>query len=462
VSQREGWLKRLAQRLSGKGQVKQASSVSVKVDDSPGWGMLTASHQDYSTSEVQEIYQDALLAWRKNPIAWRIIAITTNFVVGDGIEISSTNRSLNRFVYDFWNHDQNKMDLRLPAMSDELARAGDLFIVLFRNPQDGMSYVRFITKDRIERIETAENDWERELVYFEKQELGDAKPWYSPRHPAAASTEAVMLHYCVNRPIGALLGESDLTSMIPWLQRYSRMLEDRVRIHWALRMFLWFVTVPANALNAKIEQYRNAPESGSVVVKDESEKWEVLAPSVNAADARPDLHAVRQMIDAGSGYPPHWRGDPGEANLATATAMQAPTERHLMRRQQYMIYILKDLLYNAYRRAVEIGRKPHLPSTDYNKLFTAVTPEIGRSDNLSLAQAAQTLSAAMSQAKQILGGDSPLFKRLALQLILRFAGEPQTDEKLDEILTSIISQPEANLASEPQASTLNLKGNEHA
>ena len=40
------------------------------------------------------------------------------------------------------------------------------------------------------------------------------------------------------------------------------------------------------------------------------------------------------MIDAGSGYPPHWRGESGEANLATATAMQAPTERHLMRRQQ--------------------------------------------------------------------------------------------------------------------------------
>jgi hypothetical protein len=55
-----------------------------------------------------------------------------------------------------------------------------------------------------------------------------------------------MLHYAVNRPQGALLGESALTTMIPWLQRYSRMLEDRIRLHWAVRSFLWLVTVSAN------------------------------------------------------------------------------------------------------------------------------------------------------------------------------------------------------------------------
>ena len=60
------------------------------------------------------------------------------------------------------------MDLRLEAMSDELARAGDLFVLLFRNDQDGMSYLRFVTKDRITQIDTAENDWENELIYYEQ------------------------------------------------------------------------------------------------------------------------------------------------------------------------------------------------------------------------------------------------------------------------------------------------------
>jgi hypothetical protein len=156
----------------------------------------------------------------------------------------------------FWNHPKNRMDLRLESMSDELSRAGDLFVALFRNPLDGMSYIRFVTKDRIIKIETAENDWETETAYYEQQvpstglRTGPAtgagcepRRWLSPDHPEAAGSDAVMLHYAVNRPVGALLGESDLVTMIPWLQRYSRMLEDRVRLHWGVRAFLWMVTV---------------------------------------------------------------------------------------------------------------------------------------------------------------------------------------------------------------------------
>jgi hypothetical protein len=123
-------------------------------------------------------------------------------------------------------------------MCDELTRAGDLFVLLFRNPQDGMSYIRFVTKDRIRRIESAANDYETELAYEEVNLLGEATRWLSPQHPESPQEGAVMLHYAINRPLGALLGESDLTSMLPWLMRYSRMLEDRVRLHWAVRSFL--------------------------------------------------------------------------------------------------------------------------------------------------------------------------------------------------------------------------------
>jgi hypothetical protein len=53
----------------------------------------------------------------------------------------------------------------------------------------------------------------------------------------------------------------------------------------------------------------------------------VVSPVLHGADAQHDLKAVRQMVDAGSGYPPHWRGESSDANLATAQAMQSPTER---------------------------------------------------------------------------------------------------------------------------------------
>jgi hypothetical protein len=406
------------------------------VDDSRGWTSLTGSGRPHERdwSEVQGLYEDSLSAYRKNPIAWRIIATTTNYVVGDRLQISSSRRELNRFIRQFWEHPKNRMHLRLAAMSDELARAGDLFVVLFRNPADGMSYLRFVTKDRIVRIETAPNDWETELCYYERSENGSERKWYAAGHPESAGQDAIMLHYAANRPIGALLGESDLASMLPWLARYSRMLEDRVRLHWAVRAFLWIVTVPTNKIAEKQVQYRNPPEAGSIIIKDESERWEVAAPNLHGSDASHDLRAVRQMVDAGSGYPPHWRGEAADANLATATAMQAPTERALARRQQYFAFMLQDILWVAYQRAVEAGKARPVNAGSYAELFTVTAPDVSRSDNEALARAAKDITQAFATLYSLLEGRSPQMDGLLLRLALRFAGEPQPEETIAAIL----------------------------
>ena len=115
-------------------------------DDQPGWTSLRAQPNDRDLGQVHQLYRDALEATRKNPMAKAIIDITTDFVLGDGISISSNHKRMQRFIENFWNHPLNRIDQRLQAMSDELGRAGDLFILLFRNQQDGLSYVRFVPK----------------------------------------------------------------------------------------------------------------------------------------------------------------------------------------------------------------------------------------------------------------------------------------------------------------------------
>ncbi len=420
---------------------EQMSAVKAQVDDSPGWGNLSGRPHEYDQARVQENYGDALTAWRKNPFAWRIIAITTDYVVGERITVSSPRRDLQRFIERFWNHPKNQMDMRLESMSDELARSGDLFVLLFRNPQDGMSYIRFVTKDRILKIETAPNDWENELVFYEQQESGEPKAWLAPRHPDAENEAGVMLHYSINRPVGALLGESDLVTMIPWLQRYSRMLEDRVRLHWAVRAFLWIVTVPGNKVKEKLEQYRAAPESGSIIVKDESEQWQAVAPLLHGADSEPDLKAVRNMIDAGSGYPPHWRGEPADTNLATASAMQAPTERHLARRQKYFIFMLQDILYHAYQRAAQAGKARPLPESEYAGLFQVIAPEISKIDNGNLATAAMSIAGAFSSFMQGLNQmHSPALSEKMIRVLFKFAGEPLEEDWVGKVVEEIRQQ----------------------
>jgi hypothetical protein len=188
-------------------------------------------------------------------------------------------------------------------------------------------------------------------------------------------------------------------------------------------------------VEAKQSQYARPPEAGSIVVKDDGEEWEVKSPNLRAADARHDLQAVRNMIDA-VGYPPHWRGEPGDANLATANAMQLRPERHLRRRQNHLVFVLQDLIYHSYKRAHAAGKtraKP--PNVPYDELYTVRTTDISRSDNEALARSARDLTGALSQVFDIVEtGGSPTLTRRVLELVFKFAGEPLSDNSLDGIM----------------------------
>jgi hypothetical protein len=418
-------------------------SISTNLVTDDLWQTISGRKHDRTWSEIQELYTDALTAWRKNPMAWRIISTITSYVVGEGIQVTSKHKPMADFIERFWLHRKNNMDLRLEPMCEELSRSGDLFVLLFRNSVDGMSYLRFVTKDNIEKIETSPNDYETELAYVETPPAGEyqSRRWLSPDNPEAGLADAIMLHYAVNKPIGAQMGESDLTTIIPWLLRYSRMLEDRVRLHWAARAFLYLVTVPSNKVESKSQQYGTAPDSGSIVVKDESETWETITPSLRGADAGHDMKAVRNMIDAGSGFPPHWRGEGGDVNVATAEAMQGPPEKMLSRRQDYFLWMVQDILYQAYMRAVEIGAEPALSEAVYKDIFNVDAADVSLRDNNMLAEAAETLSGGFALLQNTLLGKSPTFHRLAMKLVLKFAGEPQDDEVLDKIIKEAKSNP---------------------
>jgi len=431
-----------------------AATISVRVSDQdPGWGALSGRDYERTQSEIQELYTDALEAWRKNPMAKRTVDIVNDFVIGDGISMASPFRPLQRFIDAFWHHRKNFIDNRLEPILSELTVAGDVFPVLFLNRMDGLSYIRFIVKADVLKIQTQANDWETETEYHERpRNPGDPpRVWFTPDHPQADDVDAVALHYAVNRPLGTLMGEPDLATLIPWLLRYSRMLEDRVRLNAFVRAFLWIVTVPTNRVESKREQYEHAPDSGSVIVKDEGETWEAVTPNLRGNDASHDLESVRRMIYAGTGSPPHWFGERG-SNLAEATAMQNPAERHLKRRQQYFVFLLSDVVWYGYQRArLAVPSLPDLPSQSYDKLFAPAVPDVSRTDNQALAEAASKLTDVW---KALVLEEEPKSRTLLETLLthtFRFMGEPQDAQKVKKMADEMIA---AAARAERQARTM--------
>ena len=402
----------------------------------PGDGLMKAGGEPYEAGapDTGRIQREALEAWRVNPLARRLVSLVTSYTVGDGIRLSSAYAPLDGFLRHFWADAENRLDLELPEWSDELSRSGELFLALFTDPETGRSSVRAVPAPAIERIAWLEGDYRTELAYRDLSGgLGAERWWKSPLHPEASIAEPVMLHYAVNRPVGALRGESDLAPILPWLRRYARWLEDRVRLNASVRAFVWVVNAPGRIRTQLAEQYRTPPEPGTVIIADENEKWSAVTPNLHAADAEMDGRAIRWMIAAaGPGTALLDLGEGEDSNLATGQVMQEQKRRFLRRRQRFLVHVLIDLSLHAFARWAAATGAPVRPVSVED--VTALAPDISPEDNAQLAQSAVGIVDAMERLRGITGeGDA--FKRMALRLFARFAGETVGAEEFERIVS---------------------------
>jgi hypothetical protein len=318
--------------------------------------------------EVRATLERAAETCRTNPLAARLVGMTTDFVVGSGATVATAaGGPPEPFVSDFWAHPLNHLDLRVYRWGDELTRAGELFLALCRNPADGMSYVREIPAAQIDGIDTDPDDLEHELRYH--QLTGDIDGTWWPGREGGG--DQILLHYAINRPVGEVRGISDLAAVLPWLERYDLWLEDRVRINRYKGAYLWHVKVEGalpGQLEAKRAQYARIPSPGSLIVTDGHETWTAVQPQIGADDVEADGKAIRLMIAAGAGVPLHFLAEGESATRATAREMGTATFRHFSHRQHVFAALVEDVIRVAAERA---GR----PAPDVRVQFEAVLAE---------------------------------------------------------------------------------------
>ena len=330
-------------------RVRRRARESVQVQDDASWRPLVSAPDDRPWYEVHTNLRLAQTLYRTNPLAARIVGMTTDFVIGRGIEVSG-----DPWVAGFWRHPQNRMDLRAYRWCDELTRAGELFIVLSANPVDGMQYVREVPAQQIDEVATDGNDLEREMSYHQVTQDPIGLTWLGPAHPEARDAAQVMLHFVINKPVGETRGYSDLHQIAKWLERYDGWLEDRVRINRFKGAYLWHVQIdhalPAQ-LEAKRAQYSRIPKPGSLIISDGSEKWSAVQPHIDADDVEADGKAIRLMIAAGAGIPLHFLAEGESATRATAREMGTATYRHFVHRQHVFESVLRAVIDTAALRA---------------------------------------------------------------------------------------------------------------
>jgi len=441
----------LASWLLG-GEVERRVALAVRaVDDARDVLVAGQRGQDRDRygADRDEVLRDALDAWRANPLARRIVALTTQYIVGAGVTLSSPHAPTQAFLQSWWNHRLNRMAVRVFEWSDELARAGNL-IVLVSTDAAGMSYVRGLPAAHVQEIVTRPNDIEQPVAIIEKPQWGapqseisntrnsagagqksaiaaEGRAWpaydEAADHPNAdGSWPTVALHYAINRPVGAAWGESDLAPLLRWLARYSNWLEDRARLNRFRQSFMYVVRgvfkSAAERLARQAELNANPPTPGSILVTDaNTEAWGVLHPQLDSFEAGEDGLALKKMLAAGSGNPLHFLAEPESATRTTAEAAGGPTFRHYEQRQIFFLWLLADVARVVVARRSQVGGAGAAMRADAP--LKAIGSDISARDNAVLGQAAAQIATAFGDLRQRgLIDDSEL-----VRMVYKFAGE---------------------------------------
>ncbi len=381
-------------------QVRAALASETDATFALGARQLNAAERDRYDYDRETLQQQALQAWRTNPLARRIVELTSQYVVGGGISLSSRETRAHAFLQAWWSHPLNQCPVRAVEWCDELTRSGELFF-LISTDASGMSYLRAVPAGEIAGIEHAPNDVQQETAFLQKAGMGEEMRWQAAQaledEPGAdGGFPVVMAHYAINRPVGALRGESDLAPLLRWLSRYAAWLEDRARLNHFRTAFLYVVKAryagDAERLSRQNSLNAAPPNPGSILVTDETETWEVLNPELESGDAATDGLALKKMIAAGAGLPLHFLAEPESATRTTAEAAGGPTFRRFEQRQQFFLWMLGDLARIALRRRARLDG-----SLRADAQVEVRGADLSARDNAALALASSTVISAFAQ-----------------------------------------------------------------
>ena len=348
--------------------IKRRVQEAIPDADEKLWRNLSAAGlRDVPFAEHLENLHDSVLAYRTNPLAFRLIETMVSYVLGGGVLLEAEDGQVMKFLTEWWSHRQNRLNVRQFELGTELGLSGELFVTFHTNPFDGMTYIRTVPASLINDVEVDGEDRERELRFHEDSSVQSVDGVTRTASASGGSTEGrwwsseEMRHYAINRVTGAVRGQGELVAVLPWLSRYKDWLTDRVLINRYKGAFLWDVTLEGAdraAILARRAELAEAPKPGSILLHNERETWQAIQPAIGSSDVERDGHALRLMIAAGAGVPLHFLAEGQDTNVATAREMARPTLRHYGRRQLVVGEMFEDIANEALRRSGRFGEGP--------------------------------------------------------------------------------------------------------
>ncbi len=345
-----------------------------------GWKrQLALASTEFSRYGIQQIILISRLYFVKHPLIKRGIKVSSYYVFGRGIEISSSDEAANEVLQDFFSDPRNRAELSqigLVAKEEGLHTDGNLFWSFHTALDDGQTIIRQIDALEIEEIITDPNDSAVPWFYHRRWTQVSFNPergettnepmdaWYvaldykgklpplikgKPLWKDVSGMPVRVLHLKVDGLSKWHFGCPSVYAALDWARAYRHFLEDWCTMTRQLARFSWQVeTTGGQAAIASFKQTlattlandgqnietNPTPVAGSAFITGPGNKLQAIKTA--GATTEPEQgRRVLLMVAAAFGLPETFFGDASTGSLATAQSLDRPTELKFLERQEF-------------------------------------------------------------------------------------------------------------------------------
>lgn len=347
------------------------------------------AEQEFTRPGLRQIVELARIMKLKNPIIQRGVGIQRLYVWAQGMTVAAADERINEVVQAFMDDERNRAELTghqaRGEAEESLHTDGNLFICFHTNAQTGQTRITLIEPNTIEEIVC--NPENRREPWFYKRSWTQTKldgtqetktayypDWqYQPKAKTAPQGWTVLwdkpvYHVAVNRQ--GRWGVSEVYAALDWALAYKSFLENLASVWQALARWAMKLTVAGGkggiaAAKSKLSTTLttgsgegNPPSvTGSTFIAGtgtDLQPFRTAGATMNAEDGR----RLFLMAAAVIGYPETFYGDASVGTMATAKALDRPTELKITDRQALWSDIFLGILRYVVLWAVAAPQGP--------------------------------------------------------------------------------------------------------
>lgn len=353
-----------------------------------GWQrQVAASQWEFSRWGIQQIILISRLYFIKNPLIRRGVQVSSYYVFGRGVEISSDDKTADGVLRSFFSDPRNQTELShtgLVQKEESLHTDGNLFFAFFTTADGGETVLRSIDAIEIEEVVTDPDDGAVPWFFHRRwtqqtfnDKSGVTTPTLADGWYVALGHDPKGLKEIAGKPI--MLGDDGLPipvlqykvgglpkwhfgcplvyCALDWARAYKHFLEDWATITRSLARFSWDVetkggpgaiaafkqTLATTLGNSDYQTETNPPPVvGSAFVAGPGNKLTPVRTS--GATTEPEQgRRIAHMAYMGFGLPETFFADVSVGTLATATSLDRPTELKFLERQESWREVLQRI-----------------------------------------------------------------------------------------------------------------------